>query len=82
MLFTRNKSFREILGLCFVISPTSSEKNSPLKAKDKATSRKEKHISENKPEEIKQEPRCKEEDKKIIRSALASRQALKKWNSE
>ena len=32
-----------------------------------------KHISEDKPEEIKQEPRWKEENKKI------SRQALKKW---
>ena len=38
-----------------------------------------KHISEDEPEEIKQEPRWKEDDKKITRSALASRQALKKW---
>ena len=35
--------------------------------------------SEDKPEEIKEEPRLKEEDKKTARSALASRQALKKW---
>ena len=38
-----------------------------------------KHILDDKPEEIKQEPRWKEEDKKITRSALASRRALKKW---
>ena len=34
-----------------------------------------KHITDNKPEEIKQEPECKEGDEKITRSALASRQA-------
>ena len=34
-----------------------------------------KHITDHKPEEIKQEPECKEEDEKITRSALASRQA-------
>ena len=38
-----------------------------------------KYISDDKPVEIKQEPECKEEKEKIIRSALASRQALKKW---
>ena len=34
-----------------------------------------KHITDNEPEEIKQEPECKEEDEKITRSALAIRQA-------
>ena len=38
-----------------------------------------KHMSEDEPEEIKQEPRWKEDDKKITRSPLASRQAIKKW---
>ena len=38
-----------------------------------------KYISDDKPVEIKQEPECKEEEEKITRSALASRQALKKW---
>jgi hypothetical protein len=38
-----------------------------------------KDISEDKPEEIKQEHSWKEEDKKITKSDLASRQALKKW---
>jgi hypothetical protein len=38
-----------------------------------------KHTSDNKPEEMKQESRWKEEDKKITRSTLASRRALKKW---
>ena len=38
-----------------------------------------KHVSEEEPEEIKQETRWKEDDKEITRSALASRQVLKKW---
>jgi hypothetical protein len=38
-----------------------------------------KHITDNKPEETKQEPECKKEDKKLTRSAPASRQAFKKW---
>ena len=37
------------------------------------------HVSEDESEEIKQEPKWKEENKKITKSALASRQALKKW---
>ena len=39
----------------------------------------EKHITDNEPEEIRYEPECKEENKKITRSYLASRQASKKW---
>ena len=39
----------------------------------------EKHITDNKPEEIKQEAECKEEEEKITRGALASMQALKRW---
>ena len=39
------------------------------------------HIADNKPEEIKQEPKCEEEDEKITRSTLASRQALQKWRN-
>ena len=39
----------------------------------------EKHVTDNKPEEIRYEPECKEENKKITRSGLASRQASKKW---
>ena len=31
-----------------------------------------KHLTDNEPEEIKQEPECKEEEEKITRSALAS----------
>ena len=38
-----------------------------------------KHISDDKPEGIKQKSRYKEEEKKLTRSALASRRALKKW---
>ena len=38
-----------------------------------------KHVTDNDPEETKQEPECKEEKEKITKSALASRQALKKW---
>ena len=38
-----------------------------------------KHLTDNEPEEIKQEPECKEEEEKITRSALASMQALKRW---
>ena len=38
-----------------------------------------KYISDNKPEGLKQEPRWKEEDKKITRSAVASKRALEKW---
>ena len=34
-----------------------------------------KHITDNKPEETKQETGCREEDEKIARSALVSRQA-------
>ena len=38
-----------------------------------------KHILDDKPEGIKQKSRYKEEEKKLTRSALASRGALKKW---
>ena len=38
-----------------------------------------KHITDKPPEEIKQELECKEEEEKITKSTLASRQALKKW---
>ena len=37
------------------------------------------HITDNEPIETKQEPECKKEKEKITKSALASRQALKKW---
>ena len=38
-----------------------------------------KHMTDSEPKEIKQDLKCKEEDEKITRSALASRQALKRW---
>ena len=38
-----------------------------------------KHMTDSEPKEIKQDLKCKEEDEKITRSALASRQALRRW---
>ena len=38
-----------------------------------------KHVTDNKSEEIKKQPKYEEEDEKITRSVLASRQALKRW---
>ena len=37
------------------------------------------HVSDDKPEKMKQKSRYKEEENKLTRSALASRRALKKW---
>ena len=37
------------------------------------------HVSDDKPEKMKQKSRYKEEENKLTRSALASRKALKKW---
>jgi hypothetical protein len=77
------KKFKTELGVAQELQKVTTNKGKG-KGKGQSNFQKEifsrpKYISDNKPEGLKQEPRWKEEDKKITRSAVASKRALEKW---